>query len=189
MDITSTLKTLLGRDPTVEEVNKLHTIKSEFGMSDNDPAWAIIAAFGHYEFLYASIPEKISKASLAALEEHRVRLEATADATKRQVERSMAEQVTTTVEKLSADAIRVVDSQLQKKLKNNMAISITIATLIASVCLSISFYAGYSINKDSSTKITRRFGELNNTADMLNCSDKRFTKTNSGTCQGEWRVK
>lgn len=198
-NMETALTTLLGREPKADEIAKLYTIRDTFGLGNNDPIWAILVAYSHYEILYAQIPEKIVTASQEMLAEHRLGLEMQAKATQKIIEKTLIEKVSETAQELAERALNINQNVLVSKVKKEYAVAMCIGTVIAFTALTIAAYFGYLLGTKSQdrtslpyaeAKAAQKFSAYNDIAAMLSCNDKKFQKTDKDrTCQGEWRIK
>jgi len=60
VDIESSFKALLGRQPSDKEVERLYRVKNALNIRDNDAMWMILMALESYDTLYSKYPALIA---------------------------------------------------------------------------------------------------------------------------------
>ena len=62
---------LLGRQPSARERERLHRLRAELGVADNDALWLVLLALQYHVTLFERIPERIERAAQEATEQAR----------------------------------------------------------------------------------------------------------------------
>jgi hypothetical protein len=163
---------LIGREPSTEDVQKFYKVKEICGLSDHDPIWSMLLAFGHYETLYRAIPEQIIEQSRATIAEHKLALEATHAAAENLVKHSLAEAV-------SRSAGQIADTVLghaSKRVRAAIFASIGFAAVAVALVAGAAFMAGQRMSAAEVAwlhtpegEAAREFSRLNNVRAMLEC--------------------
>lgn len=175
------LETLLGREPTTDEMGKFYRIKEQLGLSDHDVVWTFLLAFGHYEILYSEIPERIEEAAKRVLAEFRVSADAVTAAAERQMRANVETSVAETVRKLSDQVIATGQAIANDSNRRKQIVAIGISLGIAALLILIVLWAGYRLgvgSRDAEAAwlntpqgaAAKKFGEMNDIQSMLNCT-------------------
>jgi hypothetical protein len=85
--------TLLGRQPSDKERERLYRVRDALGIRDNDAFWFIVMTLEHYDSLYESYPGKMAQAAKEAIAGARGAFEAAAVAESARVRRLLAEEI------------------------------------------------------------------------------------------------
>lgn len=194
--IDQALQTLLQREPTPEEVAKFYKIKEICGFSEHDSVWAILLAFGHFEILYGDIPDKIAEQARQLLADHKLALEASADAAERAVRGSLIEQVTKTARELaerSMEAGKILANQ-QSRRKFLLGVGFAMAIAVPSIGALVfgAYHAGMRAQTSIATldsawvqspegRAARALAQLNNVDAMLACRSYQVRKEANAT--------
>jgi len=179
-DLEQAIKIIVGRDPTAEDIAKFYKVKEACGFSDHDSVWSLLLAFGHYEILYSEIPAKIMEQARILLAEHKLGLEATADAAQKHIQASLVTAVADTTKRMADQVIKtgqqITIFESRRKFITGVALSIGIAVLaVAGVA-----WGAFAVGARSSAAdlawlrtpegmAARQFSELNSTKAMLDC--------------------
>lgn len=91
--LESNFATLLGKQPSDKERQRLYRVKDALGLSNNDALWLIIMALEHYENLYARIPKMIKEDAGMILEKHRLAATILSERAAEQAARSVDESI------------------------------------------------------------------------------------------------
>ncbi|NLP65560.1 hypothetical protein [Paraburkholderia sacchari] len=183
--IEQALQTLIKRDPTPDEVAQFYKVKEICGFSEHDSVWALLLAFGHYEILYGEIPGKITEQTVKLLADHKLSLEAAAEAAERAVRGSMIENVTKTTRDMADRAIEagkvIASHEHRRKLifavLGAFALSVAAAGALAwgaykagerSGAVGAMLDAAWAQSPDG--RAARTFAQLNNMQGMLDCA-------------------
>ena len=192
------LKSLIGREPTADEIEKIIKIKDSLGLADHDAIWQILVAFGQYEILFDRIPEKIKDQTQAALADHKLALEATASAVERATKASLADAIIRAAKEASLAARQAADQQTGKQKVIRIGFVVVMSTAIAMTCLLGTGYVGYRTgiaahNTDEvwlqspEGKASKRLAQLNTVQAMLDCSSS-FAERREVSDDGETRT-
>lgn len=195
--IEQALQTLIAREPTPDEVAKFYKIKETCGFSEHDSVWALLLAFGHFEILYGEIPEKIATQARGLLADHRLALEAAAEAAERAVRGSMIENVTKTTREMADKAIEAGKVIASHGYRRNVAFAIVAAFAVSTVLIGAVAWGAYKIGTRSGAvgvmvdaawvqsaegRAAKTFAQLNNIQTMLECpSNYQTHKEGSAT--------
>lgn len=182
--IEQALQTLIGREPTPDEVAKFYKIKETCGFSEHDSVWALLLAFGHFEILYGEIPERIAVQTRGLIADHKLALEAAAEAAERAVRGSMIENVTKTTREMADKAIEAGKVIASHEHRRKIVLAI-IAAFAVSVGLSGALaWGAYKVGARSGAvgvmvdaawsqsaegRSAKAFAQLNNVQSMLDC--------------------
>ncbi|MGY8527632.1 DUF6753 family protein [Paracidovorax citrulli] len=194
--IDQALQALIQRDPTPEEIAKFYQIKEACGFSDHDSVWSLLLAFGHYEILYGDIPQRITEQTRQLLADHKLALEASAQAAERAIRASLIEQVTKTAKEMAdraVDAGRVMASAESRRrfmfgILGALAIAIPAASLLAygaftagarSAAHEASVDAAWARSPEGHA--ARSFAQLNNIPAMMECQAYQLRKEGGST--------
>lgn len=184
------LQTLLGREPSAEELGKFYRIKEQLGLSDHDVVWTFLLAFGHYEILYSEIPAKIEEAAKRTLAEFRVSADAVAAATERQMRANVEASVVETVKKLSDQAIATSQALANDSNRRKLLVAIGISIGIAALAVLAVLWTGYRLGAGSRDAdvawlntpqgiAAKEFAEMNDVQAMLSC-DRPLARVDEG---------
>jgi hypothetical protein len=171
------IATLVGREPTSEEIQRFYKIKEACGLGDHDAMWAVLLAFGHYEILYGEIPAKIKAMSIETLADHKLALERTADASGSLVKQSLARAVETSAAQMAEAVLGQARRQTSTIAKVAFASSIGVAA-VAVLLVSIAMFsmgartsaAEAAWLKTPEGTAARDFSKLNNIRAMQECA-------------------
>jgi len=185
------LKTLIGRDPTTEEISKFYKIRDLLGISEHDAMWTFLLAYGHYEILYRDIPKEIVEQARQLLADHKLALDATAQAAERMVRSNLAD----TVAKAAADAIEAgkrIGANSGGQMPKRRAYSYMAAAALASITVLLGIVAvSYKIGEKAGTNAgtldaawarspqgiaAKEFAGLNPVQTMLDCPSNFQTR-------------
>lgn len=178
--LQTTLETLIGREPTTEELAKFYKIREACGFSDHDAVWSLLAAFGHYEILYGSIPSKIVEETVKLLAEHKLAIEATAQAAERGIKTSLYETVREATSKLVDEARATGDVLSTIRAKRSLVIGSLLSAGLAAIMLVVVGWSGYLVGARSSSVhaawlqssegvAARQLAQVNSIRTMLDC--------------------
>lgn len=208
--IEQALVTLIGREPTTDEIAKFYKIKETCGFSDHDSVWSMLLAFGHYEILYGQIPGAITDQTAKLLAEHKIALDATALAAANHVKGNLVEHVTKAARDMAKEVIesskQITIAESRNKFFIGLSLSMGIAALVVGLVSWGAYNAGLrsgaadvSWANSSNGKAAREFAELNDIAALMSCaSGKRHTDNGKSFCMpyderskkiSGWRVK
>lgn len=180
--LETALHTLIGREPTSEEIAKFYKIKEACGFSDHDSVWSMLLAFGHYEILYREIPSLITEQATKTLADHKLALEATGGAVERAVKTSLAESVREATTKALEEAKHASNVLAAIKAKKNLVIGSVLSLGLAVALVLTAVWLGYSLGKETARGAAawaqsadgvsaKRFAELNSLRPMLECRE------------------
>ena len=175
------LQTLIGREPTTEELGKFYRIKEQLGLSDHDVVWTFLLAFGHYEIIYNEIPGRIEETAKRVLTEFRTSADAVAVATERQMRANVEASVSETVRKLSDQVIATGQAFANDSNRRKQMVAIGISIGIAALLVLVVLWAGFRLgvgSRDADVAwlntpqgaAAKKFGEMNDLQAMLNCT-------------------
>jgi hypothetical protein len=186
------LQTLIGRQPTTEEITKFYQIRDLLGISEHDAMWTFLLAFGHYEILYRDIPKEIHEQLRQTLADHKLSLDATAQAAERSVRASLADAVTAAAKEAIAEGKRIGAAGSSQMPKRKAAAYVTGAA-VAGIALAFSLVAaGYKAGQSAGAvaagangmwaespqgRAAKEFAGLNPVQTMLDCPSNFQTKT------------
>lgn len=182
------LQTLIGRDATTEEIAKFYQIRDLLGFAEHDSVWAMLLAFGHYEILYSDIAKNIAAQARETLADHKLSLEATAEA----VERAVKGSLISTVNKVAQDAISTgqklaeagAEKQARRKslmmLAGGVGVAVALSLGLAGFIAFTSYQAGKQAGLDAAGvdaawavsgqgRAAKAFSGLNPVQAMLDC--------------------
>lgn len=180
--IEEALSTLIAREPSSEEIAKFYKIKDICGFSDHDSVWSLLAAFGHYEILYGDISKNITDKTRELLAEHKLALEATANAAEKQIRANLIESVSKTTREMANQVIQTATSITQKNSKRKLLIALSLSIGLASASLALVSWCAFSLGAKTASadaawlqtvegQAARKLAELNNVDGMLACSN------------------
>lgn len=192
------LKTLLGREPSADEVERIYKIKDGLGLADHDSLWQILVAFGQYEILFGEVPNKIKDQTQATLADHKLALEATAGAVERATKASLSEAIVRAAKEASQAARQATEQEAkrEKVFRNSFIVAISVAIAIAG--LTIAGYVGFRVGTTARSadevwlaspegRAAKSLAQLNTMQAMLDCSSS-FAERREVTDSGESRV-
>jgi hypothetical protein len=182
------LQTLIGREATTEEIAKFYQIRDLLGFAEHDSVWAMLLAFGHYEILYSDIAKNIAAQARETLADHKLSLEATAEAAERAVKGSLIN----TVNKVAQEAIAAgqklaeadADKQARRKSMLTFAVAVGAAVVLSGSLAAFIAYTSYQAGKRSGLdaagvdavwaasgqgRAAKEFSALNPVQAMLDC--------------------
>jgi hypothetical protein len=179
-DLAKAIEIIVGREPTTEEIAKFYKIKETCGFGNHDSVWSMLLAFGHYEILYGKIPEKIADQARVLLAEHKLGLEAAADAAQKSVQASLVTAVADTAKRMADQVIKtgqqITVFESRRKFVLGVAFSIGIAAIIIVGIAWSTFRLGAQSSaadlawlRTPEGTAARQFSELNSTRAMLDC--------------------
>jgi hypothetical protein len=174
------LATLLPRDPSAEEIAKFYKIKEICGFSDHDSVWSLLVAFGHYEILYGDIAKNITEKTRELLAEHKLTLEATANAAEKQIRANLTESVSKTTREMANQVIQTASTIAQKNSKRNISLALFMSIGMASLCLVLVAWFSFSMGtkqaisdnawlQTNEGQAARKLAQLNNVQEMMIC--------------------
>jgi hypothetical protein len=190
-DLEQAIKIIIGREPTAEEIGKFYKIKDVCGFSDHDSVWSMLLAFGHYEILYGEIPTKITDLTRTVLAEHKLQLDAAAEAAQKQIQANLVTAVTDTTKRMADQVIKtgqkITVFESRRKFVIGVALSTGLAALVmAGIAWSVFTLSERNAAADSAWLRTpdglaaRKLSELNSTKAMLACPAPFQTQTKEG---------
>lgn len=182
--IEQALQALIKRDPTPEEVAQFYKIKEICGFSEHDSVWALLLAFGHYEILYGEIPLKIADQARSLIADHKLALEAAAEAAERAVRGSMIENVTKTTREMADRAIEAGKVIASHEHRRKLVLSVVAAFAVSVCAVGVLAWGAYKAGARSGAvdamldaawaqsaegRAAKSFAQLNNVQTMLDC--------------------
>ncbi|KAA0178805.1 hypothetical protein FX016_23005 [Cupriavidus gilardii] len=194
--IDQALQTLIQREPTPDEIAKFYRIKDTCGFSDHDSVWSLLLAFGHYEILYGEIPQKITEQARQLLADHKIALEAAAEAAERAVRASLIEQVSKTAREMADRAVEAGKILASADSRRKFAFAILAALAISIPATALLAYGAYSAGARSAAneavadavwarspegRAARSLAKLNNVQAMLECPTYQVRKEGNST--------
>lgn len=195
---TEALKSLLGRDPTAAEVERLFKLKDTLGLADHDALWMILVAFGQYEILFSEVPEKIVEVTKSAIADHKLSLEATAAAVERATKANLSEAIVRAAKEASTTARDQTTKETTRERRIRWGWILAISCSIAVAALSLVGYVSYQVGNSARNsaevwlaspegKAARALAQLNTVQAMLDCSSA-FAERREVSDNGETRV-
>lgn len=191
-DLEHAIKTIIGRDPSADEIAKFYKVKETCGFSDHDSVWSMLLAFGHYEILYGEIPAKITDQARTLLAEHKLGLAATADAAQKHVQASLVTAVADTTKRMADQVIKTGQEITIFESRRKFVIGVALSVGIAVVAVAGVAWGAFALGARSSAAdlawlrtpegmAARQFSELNSTKAMLDCpAPFQFQKNDRG---------
>lgn len=179
-DLEQALKVIIGREPTAEEIAKFYKVKEACGFSDHDSVWSMLLAFGHYEILYGEIPAKINEQTCKLLADHKMALDATADAAQKHIQASLVTAVADTTKRMADQVIKTGQEITIFESRRKFIIGVALSIGIAVVAVAGVAWGAFALGARSSAAdlawlrtpegmAARQFSELNSTKAMLDC--------------------
>lgn len=179
-DIEQAIKIIIGRDPTAEEIAKFYKVKETCGFSNHDSVWSMLLAFGHYEILYSEIPAKITDQARTLLAEHKLVLDATADAAQKHIQASLVTAVADTTKRMADQVIKTGQEITIFESRRKFIIGVALSIGIAVVAVAGVAWGAFALGARNSAAdlawlrtpegmAARKFSELNSTKAMLDC--------------------
>lgn len=178
--IDQAIASLIGREPTADEIAKFYKIKEICNFSDHDSVWSLVLAFGHYEILYSQIPKEIADQAHRLIAEHKIALEHTAEASANHVKANLVESVAKAAREMAKE---VIESSRQMAIANSKTkfligayLSFGVAALVIGLLCWGAFSAGaHSVAPRSAWALTQdgeaahAFAKLNDIQAMQSC--------------------
>lgn len=181
--IEQAIATIVGREPTAEEIAKFYKIKEICGFSEHDSVWAILLAFGHFEILYGQIPDTIATKTRELLAEHKLALEASAGAAEKHIRANLVEAVAKTAKDMADQVIQAANSITRARLIAGIVLGLLASAVTTGVISFVAFKSGERIAEADAAWVqtkegvaARRFAELNNISAMLDCPSVFMTR-------------
>lgn len=194
--IDQALQALIQREPTPEEVAKFYKIKEICGFSEHDSVWALLLAFGHFEILYGDIPKSITEQTRQVLADHKLALEATAEAAERAVKASLIESVAKTSREMADRAIEAGRFLANQEMRRKFIFAVVIAFAVSVPLLGLVAWGAYKAGEHSGGvemavdaawvhsaegRAAKTFASMNNVRAMLDCSGFETRKDGGST--------
>lgn len=188
--IEQALATLVGREPTAEEVAKFYKIKEACGFSDHDAVWALLVAFGHFEILYGEIPEKITRKTHELIAEHKIALEATAHAYEKLVKANLVEAVAQTSRDMASQVIHTATAMTLQGSRRKFLVALVVSLGLTSACIAGVGWGAYTLGTKAAAAdaawlqtregdAAKKLAKVNNLSAMLDCPSD-FQKRQDG---------
>ncbi|CAB3755917.1 DUF6753 family protein [Paraburkholderia humisilvae] len=192
--IDQALHALIQREPAPEEVAKFYKIKEICGFSEHDSVWALLLAFGHYEILYKDIPNSITEQTRQVLADHKLALEATAEAVERAVKASLIESVAKTSREMANKAIETGKILANQELRRKFIFALVVAFTVSVPVLGLVAWGAYQAGERSARgeiavdaawvqspdgRAAKAFASFNNVRAMLDCAGFETRKDGS----------
>lgn len=179
-DLEQAIKTIIGRDPTAEEIAKFYKVKETCGFSDHDAVWSLLLAFGHYEILYGEIPAKINEQTCKLLADHKIALDATADTAQKHIQASLVTAVADTTKRMADQVIKTGQEITIFESRRKFIVGVALSIGIAAVAIACVAWGAFALGARSSAAdlawlrtpegmAAQQFSELNSTKAMLDC--------------------
>lgn len=179
-DLEQAIKTIIGREPTADEIAKFYKVKEACGFSDHDSIWSMLLAFGHYEILYGEIPAKINEQTYKLLADHKIALDATAEAAQKHMQASLVTAVADTTKRMADQVIKTGQEITIFESRRKFIIGVALSIGIAVVAVAGVAWGAFALGARSSAAdlawlrtpegmAARQFSELNSTKAMLDC--------------------
>ncbi|WP_029000948.1 hypothetical protein [Azohydromonas australica] len=92
-ELETAFATLLGRQPTQQEIQELYRVKNALHIGDNDALWIVLMALQSYETLYRRVPATIGEEVRKIVADQRTLIAQTAEAETKRAFNSLAEAV------------------------------------------------------------------------------------------------
>lgn len=189
--IEQALATLVGREPTAEEIAKFYKIKEACGFSEHDSVWAMLLAFGHYEILYGEIPEHITDRTRELLAEHKLALEATASAAERHIKANLVDAVAKTAREMADQVITAANRVTRADARRKYLLAFTMSIGAAAISIGLVAWGAYHAGVKAGTgdkawlqtaegQAARQFADLNQITTMLDCPAPYQRRQNGG---------
>lgn len=190
--IEQALATLVGREPTAEEVAKFYRVKEACGFSDHDSVWAMLLAFGHYEILYGEIPHHITDKTHALLAEHKNALDATAAAAERHIKANLVDAVAKTAREMADQVITAANRVTRDDARRKYLLAFTMSIGVAAISVGLvawgAFHSGVKAGagdkawaQTAEGQAARRFAAMNQISAMLDCPAPYQRRQNGDT--------
>jgi len=197
--IKQALATLVGREPTAEEIAKFYKIKDACGFSDHDAVWAMLLAFGHYEILYGEIPNHIANKTQELLAEHKLALDATASAAERHIKANFVDAVANTAHEIAERVISAANrvsstaaDRARDDARRKYLMAFTMSIGAAAITVGLVAWGAFHIGIRSGAadkawvqtvdgQAARRFADMNQITAMLDCPAPYQRRQNGDT--------
>ena len=189
------LESLVGREPTAEEIAKFYKIKEICGFSEHDSVWAMLLAFGHYEIIYGEIPKKIADKSQQLIADHKLALEATALATEKLIKSNLVDSVANTARNMAEQVIQSATAISQHESRRKFLLAVLFSIGLAASTVALVGWVSYTCGEKSATanavwlqtregEAARKLAKINNISAMLECPEefKRHQEGNALYC-------
>lgn len=179
--IEQALATLIGREPTVDEISKFYKIKETCNFSEHDSVWSMLLAFGHYEILYGQIPQQIADQAHRLIAEHKIALEHTAEVSANHVKANLVENVSKAAREMAKEVIESSKQMVIANSKTKFMIGAALSFGVAAVAIGLLCWGAFTAGARSAAAdaawlststgdAARRFAELNDVSSLLDCS-------------------
>jgi hypothetical protein len=180
MTLIKTYKSLLGRDPSEEEMDNLRRIAKAGGFKENDAIWTLFVAMEHYQTLYKEAPARIKDAVEGAIASVKEGSDAHA-------KEAMAKAHTALAEAVSKAAKEVASKSAGRDYAKWLTAAISAAVVALSLVGAGAYYLGHHI----ATSAAQDRGELAETAEGR--AAHRLSKVSSiqrlSRCEdSNWRI-
>lgn len=189
------VKTLVGREPTAEEMAKFYRIKETLGLAEHDVVWTFLLAFGHYEILYSEVPERIREVCQSTLADLKVAAEQVAKAAERQMLGQVESRVAETVKSLSDKVLEVGHGLALEAHRKKLAVALGLSIGLAALAIGGAVWGGYRLGEQSMAakaawldtpegRAAREFTRMNDVGRMLECPAplRRFSERGETYC-------
>jgi hypothetical protein len=93
VSVEDAFATLLGRQASDRERERLHRVRDALHLGDNDALWLIVLALEHYDALFREYPESLGQVTRHALEQAQAAFATAAEAEAAKAHRVLAERV------------------------------------------------------------------------------------------------
>jgi hypothetical protein len=185
--IEQALATIIGREPTTEEIKKFYTVKEVCGYSENDSMWSILLAFGHYEILYNEIPKRIATEANKLIADHKLALSNTAEAAERHVRANLIDGMAETVRKAAKEVIDSATVIIKADSRKRYLVGASLSVGLAAAVIGLLCWASYGLGANSAKALiaknqtqATKFLELNDISKMMACSGTENQKRRDG---------
>lgn len=194
--IDQALQALIQREPTPEEVAKFYQIKEICGFSEHDTVWSFLLAFGHYEILYGDMAKNIGEQTRQTLADHKLALEATAQAVERVVKSSLIESVTKTSKEMADRAIEAGKVLANSELRRKFVFAVVLALAVSAPVFGAIAWGAYKAGERSASvdstldqawlqspdgQAAKQFAQMNDIRSMLDCGQYEKHTDNGAT--------
>jgi hypothetical protein len=179
-DLEKAINAIIGREPNAEEIAKFYKVKEACGFSDHDSVWSLLLAFGHYEILYGEIPSKIASQVQTLLAEHKLSLDATANAAQKHIQENLVTAVAETAQKMADQVIKTGQKITIYESRRKFILGVVLSIGVATISLIGVAWQAFSLGTRANAAETawlrtpegiaaRQFSELNSVKAMLDC--------------------
>ena len=152
MNIEIAFRSVYGRDPNAEEINRFNRLAKELGIRDNDALWAVVFLLGHHLELTKQMPERMEQLTSQSLESYRSALlhasksaESELLATKARIEEAVSKTVVISAQNEIARAAQTVARDSARK---SWLRWLGGAVVLGMLLISGAFYWGFDLGND-----------------------------------------